>query len=110
MDSESPLVWIGVEPSSRPAQSRLRRVTLLSLQVKGLTIAQFPNAALAVGFVAGVVHRSAHGSLHTVARVVAVGAITYWAYQELVHGVNWFRRALGLCILVGTIVGLALRL
>jgi len=110
MDSESPLVWIGVEPSSRPAQSRLRRVTLLSLQVKGLTIAQFPNAALAIGFVAGVVNRSAHGSLHTVARVVAVGAITYWAYQELVHGVNWFRHALGLCILVGTIVGLALRL
>jgi hypothetical protein len=110
MDRERPLVWIGVEPTSMPTESRLRRVTLLSLQVKGLTIAQFPNVSLAVGFVAGLVSGSADGSWHTVARVVAVGAMTIWGLGELVHGVNWFRHALGLYVLVGIVVGLAMRL
>lgn len=106
MDRARPLVWVGVEPQSRPTSSRLRRIASLSLQIKGLTIAQFPNASLAIGFVAGMVSGSTHGSSHTAARVVTIGAVTLWGYGELVHGVNWFRHALGVYALVGVIVGL----
>ena len=100
------MVWVGVEPRSKPTRSRLRRIASLSLQLKGLTIAQFPNASLAIGFVAGMVSASTHGSSHTVARVVTTVAATVWAYEELVHGVNWFRHVLGFYTLVGIIVGL----
>ena len=106
MDRARPLVWVGVEPRSKPTRSRLRRIASLSLQLKGLTIAQFPNASLAIGFVAGMVSASTHGSSHTVARVVTTVAATVWAYEELVHGVNWFRHVLGFYTLVGIIVGL----
>lgn len=110
MDKERPLVWVGVEPSSGPTRSSLRRITMLSLQVKGLTLAQFPNASLTVGFLAGTVGGSAHGSWQSVARFIALGAMAFWGYEELVHGVNWFRHLLGIHALVGIIVGLATRL
>ena len=107
MDRQRPLVWVGVEPTSEPAESRLRRVTLLSLQLKGLTLAQFPNASLAIGFVAGMVSGSVQGTPHVIARAVAVCATTWWGYGELVHGVNWFRHALGIYALVGVVLRLA---
>jgi len=106
MDRARPFIWVGVEPRSRPTRSRIRRIASLSLQVKGLTIAQFPNASLAIGFVAGMVSASSHGPLHSVARVIATVAATVWGYGELVHGINWFRHALGLYTLVGIVVGL----
>jgi hypothetical protein len=110
MDRERPLLWVGVEPTSEPAESRLRRVTLLSLQLKGLTLAQFPNASLAIGFVAGMVSGSVQGWPHVVARVVALAAATWWGYQEIVHGVNWFRHALGIYAWVGVVARLAMGL
>jgi hypothetical protein len=30
--------------------------------------------------------------------------MTIWAYEELVHGVNWFRRLLGLAYVIPLIV------
>lgn len=44
----------------------------------------------------------------TAAGVVAVGAITWWAGDELLRGVNPFRRLCGL-IALGAIVALGLR-
>jgi hypothetical protein len=34
-------------------------------------------------------------------------ALTIWAYEELVHGVNWFRRLLGLAFVILLIVRVA---
>ena len=107
MDSARPLVWVVVEPTSAPTESRLRRVASLSLQVKGLTVGQFPNAPLALGFAAGLVSSSTHGSPHSVARAIAIGATAVWGYLELVYGVNWFRHALGVYSLVGVVGTLA---
>ena len=103
MDIGRPLVWVVVEPASPPAESRLRRVASLSLQVKGLTVGQFPNAPLVLAFGAGLVSGSTHGSPHAVARGVAIAATTVWGYLELVHGVNWFRHVLGAYSLVGVV-------
>ena len=103
MDIGRPLVWVVVEPTSAPTESRLRRVASLSLQIKGLTVGQFPNASLALAFGAGLVSASTHGPGHAVARGVAVAATAVWGYQELLHGVNWFRRVLGVYSLVGVV-------
>jgi hypothetical protein len=37
-------------------------------------------------------------------------AMTIWAYEELVRGVNWFRRGLGLVYIVSTVAHLAIAL
>ncbi len=37
------------------------------------------------------------------ARLVAYGALFTWGWLELVDGVNWFRRGLGLVVLVGLV-------
>jgi len=110
MDIGRPLVWVGVEPTSAPTESRAGRIASLSLQIKGLTVAQFPNLSLAVAFGAGLVSASTHGRPHTVSRGVAMAASAVWGYQELVHGVNWFRRLLGVYALVGAIGAVVARL
>ena len=63
-------------------------------------LVQLPNAPLLVALAAGVVARVVDGWAHDVAAVVAGIALAVWALQELVQGVNGFRRALGLVVLV----------
>ncbi len=43
-----------------------------------------------------------HGSGQFDARAVSYLAMTIWAYEELVHGVNLFRHTLGLAYLAST--------
>jgi hypothetical protein len=38
------------------------------------------------------------------ASAVSYLATTIWAYEELVHGVNWFRNLLGLVYVISTAV------
>jgi len=71
-------------------------------------LAQFPNAPLLVYLLAVVVDRlSDDRSLHEWAWAVSRVALTVWAYEEARRGVNWFRRALGIAVLVATVAGLA---
>ena len=44
------------------------------------------------------------GMAHSLFEVIAFGALFTWAWLELFSGVNYFRRALGLVILVMTIL------
>jgi hypothetical protein len=74
---------------------------------RGFPIVQFPNDALIVAFVAGTVAAMLHGVGHADARAVSYLAMTIWAYEELAHGVNWFRHLLGLVYIVSTGVHLA---
>jgi hypothetical protein len=57
---------------------------------------QFPNLPLTIAFLAGWAGKLLHGSTHPYAASVSSLAMTIWAYEELAHGVNWFRRLLGL--------------
>lgn len=70
-------------------------------------IVQFPNVPLIISLLAGTVGRFLHGSAHSYATSVSWLALTIWAYEELIHGVNWFRRLLGLAFLALLIVRVA---
>lgn len=68
---------------------------------------QFPNLSLIVAFLAGEAGNFVNGNEHTYAASVSYLALTIWAYEELVHGVNWFRHLLGLASAIILIVRVA---
>ena len=69
-----------------------------------IVIAQPPNLPLIVWIVAtGLEVIVKSGNIHTVADVIAFGSLFTWAWEELFQGVNYFRRALGLIVLIGAI-------
>jgi hypothetical protein len=78
-------------------------------QTGEITVAQAPNAALIIFLVAAVVHRvfDITGSLGTALAVISTGALAFWAADELLRGVNPFRRILGAIVLAGIAASLA---
>jgi hypothetical protein len=73
-----------------------------------IVIAQMPNLPLVVGLAATLLQLVLpSGKIQTALDLIAFGALFTWAWQELFEGVNYFRQALGLIVLVGL---LALRL
>jgi hypothetical protein len=58
-------------------------------------LVQLPNGPLIVGLVGGGVAGATRGTVHDVASVLATAGLAIWAVQELLQGVNWFRRGLG---------------
>jgi hypothetical protein len=71
-----------------------------------ITIAQFPNAALWL-FVAASVLRwlvGPEGRFRAALGLLAAGGLVWWAVDELVRGVNPWRRFLGGSFLVGQVV------
>jgi hypothetical protein len=90
-----------VPRSPRPSLSPLerwrafKRLTQIGWPQR-FVIVQFPNAPLIIGLTAGEAGKHTHGSSHAYASSVAYLAMGIWAYLELVAGVNWFRRLLGL--------------
>lgn len=63
-----------------------------------------------IAFIAGQVAGHVHGLGHADASAISYLAITVWAYEELVDGVNWFRHLLGLAYVISTALHLALAL
>jgi hypothetical protein len=84
-----------------------KRLTQIGLP-RRFVIVQFPNIPLIVAFIAGEIGNQTHGSGHAYASSVSYLALAIWAYLELVEGVNWFRRLLGLAYAISTVVHLAL--
>jgi hypothetical protein len=70
-------------------------------------LVQFPNDALITAFLAGQFAAILHGAGSADARALSYIATTIWAYEELAHGVNWFRHLLGLVYVLSTVVHLA---
>ena len=64
-----------------------------------IVIAQFPNAALIIWLAASLLTIATTGTLHTILGYTATAALVVWAGDELVRGVNPFRRFLGACVL-----------
>jgi hypothetical protein len=83
-----------------------KRLTGLSFP-RRFPIVQFPNLPLIIAFLAGQAGTFLHGSAHPYAAAVSYLAMTIWAYEELVHGVNWFRHLLGLVFVILLIVRVA---
>jgi hypothetical protein len=94
-------------------KERLLRAWLAYKRLTGLSfprrfpIVQFPNLPLIVAALAGAAGKFLDGSAHSYAASVSYLAMTIWAYEELVHGVNWFRRLLGLAYVIVLVVRVA---
>ncbi len=74
-----------------------------------LTVAQWPNVPLAaflVTLAARVVFHPA-GTAGHVLHAVGTVALVVWAVDEIVRGVNPFRRLLGALVVIGPAVALA---
>lgn len=70
-----------------------------------ITIAQFPNAALWLFLVATVLQLllDPTGNLRTGLRLLAAAGLIWWAVDELLRGVNPWRRLLGGVVLAAQI-------
>lgn len=71
-----------------------------------ITIAQFPNLSLGIFLVAAVLRfaLSPTGTTATVLDLIATGALLWWAVDEIVRGVNPFRRILGGIVVVAELI------
>jgi hypothetical protein len=72
-----------------------------------IVVAQLPNPALGV-WLAATLWRfvgDPTGQARSILDGIAMGALLVWALDELIRGVNPFRRALGLLVLIPTLVG-----
>ncbi len=74
----------------------------------GYTVAQFPNLPLGAFLVLTVVRLAARpaGTAGTALHVAADVSLAVWAIDELLRGVNPFRRLLGLVVVAATLVDL----
>ena len=83
-----------------------KRLTQLGLP-RRFPIAQFPNEPLIASLVAGIAAKYLHGLGRAYATAIGHLALAVWAYEELTEGVNWFRRLLGLAVIIVTVMTLA---
>jgi hypothetical protein len=71
-----------------------------------IVIAQMPNPPILVWLSAMLLQLfpfPTSGNIHSGLDTIAFGALFTWAWQELFQGVNYFRRSLGLVVLLGAI-------
>jgi hypothetical protein len=79
------------------------------LKIRGYTVGQSPNPPLWVALAALVVWLLSgdSGWVGQTARAVFYVALTVWAYEEAVRGVNGFRRGLGALALLLVVAAIA---
>jgi hypothetical protein len=69
-----------------------------------VVLAQIPNLPLIVWIVASLLRLIfTTGKVNIGLEAIAFGSLFTWAWEELFQGVNYFRRTLGLLVLVGLI-------
>jgi hypothetical protein len=70
-----------------------------------VVLAQIPNLPIIVWIVASLLQLIfTTGKVNIGLEAIAFGSLFTWAWEELFQGVNYFRRALGLLVLIGLIV------
>jgi hypothetical protein len=70
-----------------------------------IVIAQMPNLPIIVWVTASLLKLVfPTGEINTFLDALAFGSLFTWAWLELFQGVNYFRRALGLGVLIGVMV------
>jgi hypothetical protein len=90
---------------------RSLRWVFLNRRTGRITVVQWPNISLSVFILASIALHTIHsmGAIEIFARVLADLAILIWAIDELLRGVNVFRRALGLAVLITTCISLPMQ-
>jgi hypothetical protein len=91
---------------ARRARAGFLRLTQIGFPAR-FPIVQFPNLPLVIAFLAEGVRHFVTGSGRPYLTAIGWLAITIWAYEELAHGSNWFRRLLGAGFLIITTVRVA---
>ena len=67
-------------------------------------IAQPPNLPITIWFAASILKLVfPKGDLYTGLDFVAVASLTIWSFLEIFQGVNYFRKGLGVVVLIGLI-------
>ena len=98
------------DPPTRSSPARLARWVFEDRTTGRIVIAQWPNIPLATYLVATLLGRvDAWPDIAKVARVIATVALLVWAADELLRGVNPWRRTLGAVVLTATVIGLLTR-
>ncbi|MEM9465147.1 MAG: hypothetical protein AAGA90_07225 [Actinomycetota bacterium] len=69
-----------------------------------ITIAQPPNRPLAVAAGGWLVDLLFGGLIGSLGRWVSIGALAYWSGDEIIRGVNPWRRVLGLTVLAWQLI------
>lgn len=70
-----------------------------------IVVAQMPNLPIIVWITASLLKLVfTTGEVNTGLDALAFGSLFTWAWLELFQGVNYFRRALGLGVLIGVMV------
>ena len=71
-----------------------------------ITVAQAPNLALWIAIGTGALGWATHptGRWSTALTVVSKGSLSLWAADELLRGVNPWRRCLGVGVLIGGVL------
>ena len=85
---------------------RIEKVTRFSWP-RRFPVAQFPNPPLIVATIGWIVGRLTDGRVQDFASAVFYVGLGVWAWEELVRGVNWFRRLLGAAGLVYVVARIA---
>ncbi len=75
-----------------------------------MVIFQAPNKPIIVALVAAVIGFFVSGVVQGYVATIFYMAIIIWAYEEIVHGVNWFRRGLGSVVMVAILISLGSQL
>ncbi len=70
-----------------------------------IVLTQWPNTSLVIRFVGLVVSKVTTGNLQELASYVSFGALIVWAGLEIFSGVNYFRRTLGVAVLIFILYG-----
>ncbi len=99
---------LGIEPRAGLLGicTAYKRLTAVSFPPR-FPMIQFPSLPLAIAFLAGWTATVLAARPHSYAQAVSYLAMTVWAYEELAHGVNWFRRLLGLAFVILLIIRVA---
>jgi hypothetical protein len=100
--------------AQRGRSSKFRRGVrwmFVNRRTGGLTVAQWPNVTLSVSFALSTARRFHYpkgGTPATTLHVLGAVATIVWAVDELVRGVNPFRRILGSVVLLTTMSSIGL--
>lgn len=69
-----------------------------------MTLAQLPNASLLVAIAGFVISYIPNAFAHRFGLTLTFVALIIWSYQEIMTGVNWFRKLLGMIVLLYTAI------
>lgn len=66
-----------------------------------VVLAQKPNLLIIVWIITIVLNPFLNGKLNSLVDLISFGVLFAWAWLEIFDGVNYFRRSLGLAVLIG---------